>query len=385
MPLSPVNVSPPEQVINPTIPTPIPLPRRSLRVPVIAAVALLFLGAIAIVIVRRNSSSQQHRVTQNPVTTSRSAGSVVRTVRLTGTTEAVHMRAMVAPTISGEHAATMTVTKLATSGTRVQKDDVLAEFDRQVQMREVIDKQAEYVDLANKTAGAQAKEIGDRAKDETEIGQAESALSKAQLEMQKIELLSKIDVEKAEEALEEAKATLQQLRTTFDLKREAAQAGIHLFEIQCDRAKQVMDHAQANADIMQIRSPIDGIVVLNTIWKEGKMGEVQEGDQLRPGIAFMQVVDPSMMQIRALVNQEDFRVLHMGLPARIHLDAYPELVFRGKLEEMAPIARGGDFSSKLRTFAVVFSIQGNDARLMPDLSAAVDVNPASSNTNSGAY
>jgi multidrug resistance efflux pump len=99
----------------------------------------------------------------------------------------------------------------------------------------------------------------------------------------------------------------------------------------------------------------------------------------------MQVVDPSQMQIRALVNQEDFLLLHLGLPARIHMDAYPELLFMGKLEEMAPIARSGDFSAKLRTFAVVFSIQGNDARLMPDLSAAVDVNPASSNGNSGGH
>jgi multidrug resistance efflux pump len=290
---------------------------------------------------------------------------------------------MVAPTISVEHTAALTITKLAASGARVHRSDVLAEFDRQAQMREFIDKQAEYVDLANKTDGAQAKEIADRAKDETEIGQAESALSKSRLEMQKIELMSKIDAEKAEDALDEAKASLQQLRTTFDLKRQAAQAGIHLLEIQRDRAKQVMDHAQANAAIMQIRSPIDGILVLNTIWKEGKMGEVQEGDQVRPGVAFMQVVDASQMQIRALVNQEDFLFLHLGLPARIHLDAYPELVFSGKLEEMAPIARSGDFSSKLRTFAVVFSIQGSDARLMPDLSAAVDINPASSGGNSG--
>lgn len=371
---SPAEISPPEQEVNPTRPPPRqPAPRRSLRAPVIAAFALLLLGATTSVIVHHGRSAQR-----NPVATSSPAASVARTVRLTGTTEAVHMRSMVAPTISVEHAATLTVTKLAASGARVHKSAVLAEFDRQAQMKEFIDKQAEYVDLANKTAGAQAKEIADRAKDETEIGQAESALSKAQLEIQKLELMSKIDAEKAEEALEEAKATLQQLRTTFDLKRQAAQAGIHLLEIQRDRAKQVMDHAQTNASLMQIRSPIDGVVVLNTIWKEGKMGEVQEGDQVRPGIAFMQVIDPSQMQIRALVNQEDFLALYPGLPARIHLDAYPELDFIGKLEEMAPIARSGDFSSKLRTFAVVFSIQGNDARLMPDLSAAVDVNPASS-------
>jgi HlyD family secretion protein len=306
-------------------------------------------------------------------------------IRLNGTTEAVRMRSIVAPIISGEHFGTLTVTTLAPSGARVHKADVIAEFDRQSQMREYLDKQAEYVDLENKTAEAQAKEVADRAKDETEMEQAHSALSKAQLEMQKVELMSKIDAEKAEEALEEAKATLQQLRTTFDLKRQAAQAGIRLLEIQRDRAKQVMDHAQANAALMQIHAPIDGIVVLNTIWKQGKMGEVQEGDQVRPGIAFMQVVDPSQMQVHALVNQQDFLGLRVGLPARIHLDAYPDLGFDGKLEEMAPIARSGDFSSKLRTFAVVFSIEGNDTKLMPDLSAAVDVNPSAQIGNPGGF
>ena len=109
------------------------------------------------------------------------------------------------------------------------------------------------------------------------------------------------------------------------------------------------------------------------------MGEVQEGDQVRPGIAFMQVVDPSQMQVRALVNQQDFLGLRIGLPVHIRLDAYPDLVFKGKLEEMAPIGRNGDFSQKIRTFAVVFSIEGNDTRLMPDLSAAVDLNPAPQN------
>jgi multidrug resistance efflux pump len=260
---------------------------------------------------------------------------------------------------------------------------LLAEFDRQAQMRTVLDKQAEYVDLRNKAAEAQAKEVAGRAKDETEIGKAESDLSKAQLEMQKVELLSKIDAEKATETLEEARATLAQLRTTFDLKRQSAQAGIRLLEIQRDRAQQVMEHARANAELMEIRSPIDGVVVLNSIFKQSRMAEVQEGDQVRAGVTFMQVVDPSQMQVRASVNQEDFLAFRMGMPARIHLDAYPELTFFGKLEEMGPIARTGDFSSKLRSFSVVFSIDGNDAKLMPDLSAAVEVNPGSTGGPAG--
>jgi HlyD family secretion protein len=372
-------ISPPEQEIT-SPSSPPERHRHSFRFPILAASGLSFAITVLVAIVHRGNLSHT-----NAVPGSTSALSTSQALRFTGTTEAVHARSIIAPMLSTEHFGTLTVTMLAPNGTRVHKNDLLAEFDRQAQMREYIDKQAEYVDLANRTAEAQAKEVADLAKDETEIGQAERALSKAQLELQKIELLSKIDAEKAAEALDEAKATLQQLRTTFDLKRQAAYASIRLLEIQRDRAKQVMDHAQANAALMQIRSPIDGLVVLNTIWKEGKMGEVQEGDQVRPGVAFMQVVDTSQMQVRALVNQEDFLALRIDLPARIHLDAYPDLSFNGKVEEMAPSARSGDFSSKLRAFPVVFSIEGSDAHLMPDLSAAVDVNPSTQNHNPSGF
>ena len=124
---------------------------------------------------------------------------------------------------------------------------------------------------------------------------------------------------------------------------------------------------------MQIRSPLDGVVVLNTIWKQGNMGEVQEGDQVRPGVPFMQVVNPSTMQVRVRANQQDFPSLQVGQMAKVRLDAYPDLVFAAKLDQVAPIGEGGDFSNKLRSFVVIVSIDGNDPKLMPDLSAAVDV------------
>lgn len=364
---SPAEVSPLDEKTAP-LSSP-PQPPRRLGVPILAAIALLLIAALLLAVLRHANVARR-------TFTANSASPLGPSVlRLNGTTEAVHMRAIVAPMLSGETFGTLTITHLVRNGERVRQGNLLAEFDRQAQMRTVMDKQAEYVDLANKAAEAQAKEVADRAKDETEIGKAESDLSKAQLEMQKVELLSKIDAEKANETLEEARATLAQLRTTFDLKRQSAAAGIRLLEIQRDRSKQVMEHAQANADLMQIRSPIDGVVVLNSVFKQSRMAEVQEGDQVRAGVTFMQVVDPSRMQVRASVNQEDFLALRMGMPARIHLDAYPELVFSGRLEEMAPIARTGDFSSKLRSFSVVFSIEGNDAKLMPDLSAAVEVKP----------
>jgi HlyD family secretion protein len=343
------------------------LKRPSLRI-LIAGMATLVISVLLVA-----PGSKRPSLTRGPAYSSLAHADPGLSLRLKGTTEAVRSRSILAPALAGQQVGTLTITKLTLAGIQVKRGDLLVKFDRQVQVRDFMDKRAEYSKLVGQVLEEQAKENAARAKDETEMKQAEDDLGKAELEMQKIETLSRIDAERAQEHLEEAKATLQQRRATFDLKRKAAQAAIHILEIQRDRSRETMLHAQANADLMQIRSPIDGVVVLNTIWKEGRIGEVKEGDQVRPGVPFMQVVDPSVMQVRVLANQQDFMGLRVGQHAKLHLDAYPELVFSGKVEEIAPIGRSGSFSSTLRTFIVVFSLAGSDARLMPDLSAAVDV------------
>jgi HlyD family secretion protein len=297
-------------------------------------------------------------------------------VRLRGMTQAVLARAIQAPLISGQQVGSLTITKLIPSGSRVKQGDVLVEFDRQTQLKDFIDKQSQSADEDEKVIEEQAKEAAAKAKDQTEITQAEDALAKAKLEMEKVELLSRIDAEKAQETLDEAQATLTQLRETYDLKRKAAAASIRILEIQRDRTRETMLHSQANSALMQVHAPIDGIVVFETIWKNGTMGEVQEGDQVLPGSPFMQVVDPSVMEVQVPVNQEDLLGLQIGQKARVRLDAYADLVFDGQLESIDPMGKPGNFSSKLRSFSATFSIKGQDPRLMPDLSAAVDVEPA---------
>jgi len=299
-----------------------------------------------------------------------------QTVRLRGMTAAVAARSIQAPLLAGQQVGSLTITRLIPSGSSVKKGDLLVEFDRQAQLRDAIDKQALADDENQKVIEEQAKEEANRAKDETEMKDAEDSLAKAKLEMEKVELLSRIDAEKAQEDLDEAQATLAQLKQTFELKRKAAQASIRILEIQRDRTRQTMLHAQANSALMQIHSPIDGIVVFNTIWKQGSMGEVQEGDQVRPGVPFMEVVDPAIMEVQVPVNQEDLLNLHLGQKAQVHLDAYPDLVFEGQLDSVDPMGTPGDFSNKVRNFSATFSINGHDPRLMPDLSAAVDVEPA---------
>lgn len=333
----------------------------------VAVASLLLLLGLAFLIARKSG------VVQNGAPISTQQPAAARTLRLKGTTEAIESRAILAPVLFGQQVASLTITKLVPAGSHVKRGDLLVEFDRQAQVRDFLDKQAEYNKLVGQVSEQQAKESAARAKDETELHQAGSDLKNAELEIKKVELMSRIDVEKAQLSLDQAKATLAQLKETFDLKRSAAQAATRILEIQRDRTRRTMQNAQTNAELMQIRAPLDGVVVLNTIWKNGRIGEVQEGDQVRPGVPFMRVVNPSGMQVQVPVNQQDLLGLQIGQAAKVRLDAYPELVLPGRLEQIAPVGRGGDFSAKVRTFSATFSIQGSDARLMPDLSAAVDV------------
>ena len=337
--------------------------------------ALLAFGALVLSLFAGGCRANTASLPLSPNYFSSSSGYALR---LKGSTNAVETRSIQAPLLAGQQVGTLTITKLIASGTHVRKGDLLVEFDRQAQLRDSIDRQAASVTQSEDVLEARAKEEAAVAKDETEIKQAESALSKARLEMQKVELLSRIDAEKAREDLDEADATLTQLKTTFDLKRKAAQASIRILEIQRDRTRETMLHAQANAALMQIRAPIDGLVVFNTIWKQGHMGEVQEGDQVRPGVPFLQVIDPSRMEIHVPVNQEDLLRLKVGQQVSVHLDAYPDLTFPGRLDSVDPLGQKGDFSAQLRMFSATFSVQGSDPRLMPDLSAAVDLTRESS-------
>ncbi|MGC0772181.1 MAG: HlyD family efflux transporter periplasmic adaptor subunit [Candidatus Acidiferrum sp.] len=302
-----------------------------------------------------------------------------QTLRLNGTTEASRSFVVLAPRLEGAQVGSMVVTKLVPAGTHVTSGDVLVEFDPQAQMKDYLDKKGTFDNLVSQVAQKQSDEDIARAKDDTAMKQAEDELKRAQLEIERNEVVSRIDAEKNQEAVDEAQATLKQLKETYQLKRAAAQAGIRILEIQRDRAKEAMRYAQANAAKMTVHSPMAGIVVYNTIWLGGRMGTVQQGDQVRPGVPFLQVVDPSRMEVRVELNQVDLLKVHPGQKALMHLDAYPGLTLPTVLDELSPLGHTGQFTEMVRSFTARFSVQGTDPRLLPDLSAAMDLDLGSEN------
>jgi len=299
-------------------------------------------------------------------------------LRLHGSVEPVRSQPIVVPRLSGSGPGTggpntLVIVRLAKPGTRVKRGDLLIEFDRQAQIKTAHDRQAEYRDFVEQINKKRGEQITASAHGEAELKTAENAVKSAELEILKAEVVPPITAEQNRLTLDEARAKAAQLRRTFDLRRKADVADIRALEIQRDRAMNAWKHAETNADKMRVVAPIDGMVVLKSTWKSGTMGEVQEGEEVRSGLGILDVIDPSAMRVRAKVNQADVAALRVGAPARITLDSYPTRTFTGRLEQLSPIGAISQMSNRVRSFLAVFSIDGSDPHLMPDLAAAIDI------------
>ena len=303
-------------------------------------------------------------------------GAFVKTLRMTGLVESIRFHNVAAPRLvgaTGPGSNTLIITKLMPNGSHVVSGQLLVEFDRQNQLKAATDKRSEYRDLEEQIRKKRAEQEQARAKDDTELSVAANAVENARLELKKNAYLGRIDQEKNEQRLEEALARQKQLIATFDLKRRAEHADLRILEIQRDRAYKAMKSAEDNATRMVVTSPISGMVVLRMVWRMNQQVEIQEGEEARPGMPIMQVVDPAAMLARVKVNQADVHLLQVGQPAKISLDAYPELQFEGRVEHVAPVGATSMLTTRVRNFVATVSIKGSHPKLMPDLSAAVDV------------
>ena len=342
----------------------------------LAAGAILLVAGVGVALLAardRDSSSAPSSRRQTSVDVKRS--DFVRSLRLSGTVEAVQATTVSVPRMAGQGstALSLSITYLVTPGSMVKPGDLLVEFDRQDQLKNALDRRVELSDLEQQIKKKEAEERANRARDDSAVQQAESALERAKLDMLKNEMLPKIQAEKNRLALEEAEAKVAQLKTTYELKRRAAAADLKILQIRRDRAENAMRQAEGNASKMSIASPIEGMAVLRSIWKSGTMAEVQEGEEVRAGMPIVDVVNPSLMRVRARLNQADVNEVKPGQPVAVGLDAYPDLSFKGRVSQISPLAVRSTMSPKVRTFVALIDVIGSHPNLMPDLTASLDV------------
>jgi multidrug resistance efflux pump len=297
-----------------------------------------------------------------------------RTIRATGLILALESQSVRVPQLSGS-GIRLTVTRIIANGTKVSKDDVLAEFDPTSLVDAERDAKAKLDDLTHQLDQKKAQASSDDAGRVSQIRSAEADLEKAQLQLRKGPILSEIDRLKNEARAENAKLRLSSLNKSDELHKRAETAIVRIQELKMERQRVALERTRSNLDKLRIRAPQDGMVALENTWRSGSMGPAREGDDLYPGMPLIKIFNPQRMVVEATVNESDVAWLSKASHARLYLDAYPGAVFDADLESASPVATSG-IDSPVRAFTAIFRIQQQDPRLLPDLSAALEIETA---------
>jgi len=293
-------------------------------------------------------------------------------IRSTGTIRAVHVFNVQVPTIRGTNVR-LTLTKIIANGTMVQEGDIVAEFDRTQQFDDARDAKAKADDLGHQLEQQRAQYRSDAAKRGSDLKTAEALLAKAEIELRKGEVLSEIDRLKNEATVESARARVDSLKKSMNFHDLDEAAGLRILELQRNRQEMMLERAKSNTEKLTVRAPLSGMAALENVWRNGSMGPFQEGDQAWPGQAMVKLFDPTDMLVITMINEPDGAVLARGgARAKIRLDAYPGAVFDAHFESASPVASGG-LDSPIKYFSARFRIDQRDPRLLPDLSAAVEI------------
>jgi multidrug resistance efflux pump len=256
----------------------------------------------------------------------------------------------------------------------VRKGEQVAEFDRQYMLLRLDDYKASVVQSEASLKKRKANLDISHKSHEQLVNSAKGSLEKARLDLKTIPVLSDIDAERARLAFQQAEAKYQQLlkEVPFVLASEAS--ATRVAELDLEQTRLEFKRAQMNADKMIGTAQIDGLVVMQSMFRSGDLSQIQKGDQLWPGQFYMQIVDPRTMVINATVNQVDVERVRVGQKARVHFDAYPDLSLPAHVISIAAVTKpGGPRAQFVKDVAVRLKIDEMDKRVIPDLSVSAEI------------
>jgi multidrug resistance efflux pump len=294
-----------------------------------------------------------------------------RTVRATGIIRAVHSQTILVPRIEGL-GGNLTLATLAENGAMVSPGDTLAMFDRANEVKLLLEAQTKFDDLAHQIEQKRALNNSNAEKRTADLQQAQADLKKAEIEGRKGPVLSAIDREKNQVKLEDARAHVASLERSSHFRDLGEAAELRILELQRDRQAVAVARQTRNSELLTVKAPIRGMVALENIWRNNSIGHAQEGDQIWPGSPILKLFDPAAMAVEVSVGEPDGAVLVPGARARVHPDAFPELTVTAHFESASPVATS-PLGTSMKTFSARFVMDQTDPRLLPDLSAAVDI------------
>ncbi len=187
---------------------------------------------------------------------------------------------------------------------------------------------------------------------------------------------------------ESATIDLEDARQDYEAKRKLFENGLISVEVNREaetryrQAQQALDEARDRIGLVEasgipigdnprqvvnIISPMDGVIIERPV----ELGETVTGSgSFNAGTVISTVADLGTMLVKAGINEVDIGKIHLDQEARITLDAFPRVLFKGTISRIAPAARLDD---QVKVFDVEIALDELGHELRTGMTANIEI------------
>ena len=315
-----------------------------------------------------------------------SGGELLKSLRVGGTVETLNFASIRAPRLRGPRdagRAELTLMSLAEAGSIVPAGAVVAEFELKWLVDHIEDRTSVLIRAQSQLKKREADVLILKETERQARVTSRAEYEKALLDLKTAEVRSQIEAEVLKNVAEEAQATWSQLEEEGRIKERVHAADIRGEELTVREEQLHNDRHLRDLVRLKVKATIPGMIVRESMFnKSGQFAQTKEGDQVYPGTLFMRIVDVSQMVVSASVNQVDAQSVRIGDEAVVELDAYPGEQFTGRVVSVGAVASSvssgsrygrGSTGAFVKHIPMRILIEDQDERILPDLSASVDV------------
>jgi len=237
------------------------------------------------------------------------------------------------------------------------------EFDGSSFASALGDKKLAVVQAAGELQSEIAKAETTVAEKDMEVQRRKAELEKARTEVDvPADLYPRRLFQEKQMALDRQRDALAKAEEDLTAQRRAGNLEQRVKALAYKRSERELRELRERLDDLVLRAPRDGLVQIAMNHREGRKFLV--GDTTYPGWPVASLPQLDAMQVEAQLSDVDDGAVRPGMPAECVLDAYPDRIWKGKVQSVSPIARTQGREGTKRFFDVIVALEKTAPELM---------------------
>ncbi len=230
--------------------------------------------------------------------------------------------------------ASLKIAWLIEEGKAVQKGDLLVRFDNTDAQLALEKHQTEVTSLTYRLGKTEADRKGTMGRMERDRQAAQLEFGFAQNQIRQDEsIFSQWEIEESILSADLAQSRLQHLAGQERLHETLARADAQILTIERETAESEMSRARDVLSALEVRAPVDGVVLFKRSWRA-----LEVGAEIWPEQPLMEIATQNRLQGELNVVETEVAGVGVGKPTNVRLMAAPERTFRGIVTEVAQVA-----------------------------------------------